>query len=566
MQHDASRVVQAAIQFGNTSQRSSLLKELAPAIPELSKIQYAHFVVLKLINYCGGNDTVITKSKGKNKEKSIAQATEVEQQRRIIIKAFKGHMPKLCIHAVGARCVELLFGSFPPKEFASLRYELYGPHLALFLSGTETYTNASLMVLLKDHADKREQVLAFVANVLSKGGDKGLYSFAYFQKLYWEYTQSLLLLPRDKDSTSMNAEDDDKILQEGKLKIQKEISSTVSDHAIQMISSRAGTRVVCEGAAYGTPKDRKKVLKSLKGYTRSSLLHRDAYLLILRVLDVMDDTVTVQKMMLHEIITRPEKEMEVDDAESPLLELALHDTGSKLFLRLLAPENSSYMDPLELDILAPATMKDADGNVFSTSKKEASARQNELLNYLKTSLETLATQHTAELMRSKSGSKVLREILLSFPSEQLASAITAATHQSSSDDDEADDKEGKKSVSVFEDPVAQIFIKNVILLEVVEANLAKNESNKKINKWSQERVEQYKKSGISFAANLYNEYKGSLLDKVGFCNRGAFVLEALCRVDSTGSKVKKELSKESSKMAKLGKKQKGFECLTQILK
>mgnify|MGYP002785444692 CR=1 FL=1 len=56
LQHDASRVIQAAIQFGNEEQRKELLKEIcaesAAGLAELSKIQYAHFCCLKFIKYC----------------------------------------------------------------------------------------------------------------------------------------------------------------------------------------------------------------------------------------------------------------------------------------------------------------------------------------------------------------------------------------------------------------------------------------------------------------------------------------------------------------------------------
>lgn len=64
MQHDASRVVQAAVQFGTTAQRTIMLYELANSVVELSKLQYAHFVVLKLITYCSRqpeNQQVIVK-------------------------------------------------------------------------------------------------------------------------------------------------------------------------------------------------------------------------------------------------------------------------------------------------------------------------------------------------------------------------------------------------------------------------------------------------------------------------------------------------------------------------
>lgn len=51
LQHDASRTVQAAIQFATPEQRRKICKALAPQLPEISKVQYAHFCVLKLIQY-----------------------------------------------------------------------------------------------------------------------------------------------------------------------------------------------------------------------------------------------------------------------------------------------------------------------------------------------------------------------------------------------------------------------------------------------------------------------------------------------------------------------------------
>lgn len=55
LQHDASRVVQAAIQFGNDKQRKELLTEICDStgsLAEISKSQYAHFCSLKLIKCC----------------------------------------------------------------------------------------------------------------------------------------------------------------------------------------------------------------------------------------------------------------------------------------------------------------------------------------------------------------------------------------------------------------------------------------------------------------------------------------------------------------------------------
>ena len=62
LQHDASRVVQAAIQFGNDEQRKEILTEICKtegSLAEMAKIQYAHFCCLKFIKYCARDDASI---------------------------------------------------------------------------------------------------------------------------------------------------------------------------------------------------------------------------------------------------------------------------------------------------------------------------------------------------------------------------------------------------------------------------------------------------------------------------------------------------------------------------
>ena len=63
LQHDASRVVQAAIQFGNEEQRRELLTEICASeeasLAELAKIQYAHFCCLKFIKYCDRDEKAL---------------------------------------------------------------------------------------------------------------------------------------------------------------------------------------------------------------------------------------------------------------------------------------------------------------------------------------------------------------------------------------------------------------------------------------------------------------------------------------------------------------------------
>jgi pumilio homology domain family member 6 len=80
LQHDASRVVQAAIQFGSDSERRELLNELCASeegsLVELAKIQYAHFCCLKFIKYCNRDDQCM---------KMIIKVRKTQKPKQILI-------------------------------------------------------------------------------------------------------------------------------------------------------------------------------------------------------------------------------------------------------------------------------------------------------------------------------------------------------------------------------------------------------------------------------------------------------------------------------------------------
>lgn len=417
-----------------------------------------------------------------------------------IKQSFKGHMNKLAVHAIGARVVELLFSTFPPKQTSKLKLEFYGPRFTLFNDGNLSNSSyPTIETVLKAQSSGKESALASLLGLINKGIEKNLFSFAYFQQILCEYVTTAS--PNEVRS----------------------LCSSLVDHSIHLLSTRAGSRTVAECAAYGTPKDRKRMMKSLKGYTRSSLLHSDAYIAILRMLDVIDDTVTVQKSVLAELEVLPEKKvvnpLEEKDNEdednnkiSPLLELALSETASKMFLLLLSKDEDTkkkYLDPLEIEILRPdPTVKEGDEEV-PTSKKNRNTRRVELLQYMKSSLVECCINHSTDLLPSRCGGKVLKEVYEAFPSKELADAIVESCDYESN--------EGE-SLSMFEDSIGQLCIKSII-----QCDILKDEKNAFMTK------------------AIVKKYGRNLLVDIGSSNRGAFVLVALLKSDKTGT-VKKELN------------------------
>jgi pumilio family protein 6 len=508
LQHDASRVVQAAIQFGTPQQRKEVVMELCEQddLQELCKVQYAHFCVLKMIKYCYRDAEcvrAIVKVSG-SKTGTVALSSCFSLSSPLdALQALKGSIPKLAVHSVGARVVELLFSTFSTKASAPLKQELYGPHFSLF--GDET-NHAALASNLEIAPDKKQVTLEFILGILNKALEKGLYSFVYLQELAAEYVE------------------------EASCNDVRAMAPTVVDHSIHMLSTRAGTRVVAACASYGTAKDRKRIMKSLKGYTKSSLLHRDAYLAILRLVQMTDDTVSIHKSVLAEILNAPSQE---ESEASSLLEIALDTNGSKLFLMLLVSsqeERIKYLDPYERQVLAENPCVLENGQETPTSKKNAETRRKELLNHLRKPLIELCTNHANELVRSLPGSRVLHQVFATFSPQEVVNAVVNVCVA------ELDVEEN----SLFEDPIGHLAIKNLLLCDVDDQK-------------------------AMFATAFYEKMHSRLMD-VAKSNRGAFVLTALLKVDAVRERALSELTKHKTELKKLsikGKATAGYNALLQ---
>lgn len=478
LQHDASRVVQAAIQFGTPAERKLILQELCKDsgnLVEMAKSQYAHFCVLKAIKYCHSDPA----------------------NAKLFCKAFKGHMPRMATHSVASRVIESLFAALSTKQTAMLKQELYGPHFSLFAADAlqEDAPVPTLESNLLAVPEKRQVTLDFVRHLVNKGIEKSLFGLRYFQNLFSEYVAVA-------EPIEIRA-----------------LAATSADHAIHLLSTRAGTRVVASLTAYGTAKDRKRILKSLKGYARSGLLHHDAYLAVIRLVQLTDDTVSVHKNLLNELLTAAK---DSESTDSPLLEIAVSDTGAKLLFMLLIADKDmrqKCFDPYEHSVLFPNPTILEDGQEVPTSKKDPEARRKELIKFLREPLVELCTKHTDELLRSQSGSILLREVYQAYHPEGVVSAAVAVC-ESALVGEQAED-----TMSLFEDPSGHLAVKNLLLADATSKE-------------------------APFATAFYSSLKGQLVD-VAKSNRGAFVVGALFKIPSLKKDVVAELKKQANALKKL---------------
>ena len=163
LKHDAARVVQSLIQWGDAKQRAKIAAELGPRMLELAKLPYARHVALCLLRH-------------------------VKDEDRVFFKSFEGGFAKLATHATGAKVAEAALKSVSKKDAASLRAELFGTEFALFAK--ETGAGASLKDVLAANATRKGRVLDGVERALARLCDKALVHLHLSHDLLFEYVEA----------------------------------------------------------------------------------------------------------------------------------------------------------------------------------------------------------------------------------------------------------------------------------------------------------------------------------------------------------------------------------------
>lgn len=373
--HDASRVIQALLKFGTPAQRTSTIEELKEHILELAKMQYGCFLVQKMIRYGG------------------------KQDRATIVKVLTGHVVTLATHNIAANVLEYAQEFLTPAQLSGLKLEFYGKEFAYF----KAENKKNLKDIVADNRQKRGEILKHVASILNRMVDKQLLGLAFVQTLLWDYFS--------------NADHEDVM----------QMVVNVRDASLALLATRNGARVVNKCIALGDAKDRKRIIKCLKDKVLEATNHPSGYLVIQRLLDVVDDTVLVQKSVLAEL-------------NDHLFAVAMHPTGRKVLLQLLSPLNTKYLSPDDIELLAVPTLPNpADASQpIVNYKKDPTTRREELLKGLLPKLEEMCTENAAALMRSKEGRDVLVEVLKKSAAvnDEVATALVDALSAPPASDDE----------------------------------------------------------------------------------------------------------------------------------
>lgn len=181
-----------------------------------------------------------------------------------------------------------------------------------------------------------------------------------------------------------------------------------------MLHTREGARVAQYCLLYASPKDRKHIVKSFKGFIHSIAKEQYGHAVLLSCFECIDDTVLVGKALITELFKPASAEFLVN-------ELLRDQYGSRVILFLLCGRNKRYQPAYIIKEL-----QETDAIRAETSKKDPESRYAQLLEFTLPLLIPEVARFADELIRDKAGSTVLLETCNNAPSADSISAITEA--------------------------------------------------------------------------------------------------------------------------------------------
>ncbi|CAG8758070.1 8832_t:CDS:2, partial [Dentiscutata erythropus] len=236
--NDTSRVIETCLKYGSKEQRNIIASELEGRLLEASKNKYAKYIVCKLMKFC-------------------------PEYRSKMLTEFKGQVKKLFLHTEARNVLLEVYELSNANQRSSLLQEFYGPEFTLF-KRTE---NLNIKDLIAEDPSKKDRILKnlfqTIQHIINK---QESFNYIIMHRILLEY---------------FTYADDHKI---------KEVIEAICEHIPLFLHTYEGSQVAMLCFSYGSVKGRKVMLKSLKEYITKICKEEYGYLVLLRALDVVDDT------------------------------------------------------------------------------------------------------------------------------------------------------------------------------------------------------------------------------------------------------------------------------------
>eukprot|EP00252_Welwitschia_mirabilis_P011378 TRINITY_DN25592_c0_g1_i1.p1 TRINITY_DN25592_c0_g1~~TRINITY_DN25592_c0_g1_i1.p1 ORF type:complete len:664 (-),score=128.81 TRINITY_DN25592_c0_g1_i1:363-2354(-) len=374
--HVTSRVLQTCIKYCQQPERDSVYKELYPHFLKLARNTYAVHLLTKMID------------------------NEGKKRLQEMISSLHGHVVALLRHPVGSIVVENIYKLANGSQKQELVSEFYSPEYRIFKGGKGRLSD----LLSGENPTKKASILENISTSLQPILEKGIVDHSIIHRVLFEY---------------LSVSDE--------LSIRDVVQQLSGPLLIRMIHTKDGSKVGALCVRHGSAKERKKIVKGMKGHALKIAYDEYGSFVIMCILSFMDDTSLVNKFILSEL---------ADDLKG----LSLNKNGRRCLLHLLCPNIPCYFPPDVLEIVrsnhisgssskvegsaslhednsADPTAKNDDASERSEepskiSKKDASTRRFELLvkSGLAQKLIEVCTQNARELLCSQYGKDVIFEV------------------------------------------------------------------------------------------------------------------------------------------------------------
>ncbi|KAI5084053.1 hypothetical protein GOP47_0000222 [Adiantum capillus-veneris] len=368
--HVMSRVLQTCLKFCSAQERASIYEELRPQFLQLAQNTYSHYLVLKMLD----------------------QAATDKKQLQKMIASLHGNVVAFLRHPVASAVVEHAYKLASSVEKQALLAEFFSPEYRLF-KGLVSNTPCRLVDMLAEEPGmKRRNVLEHMTSSLQPMLEKGIVDHSIIHRALIEYLSIA-----------------------GKAMATDVLQQLSGPLLVRMIHTREGAKVGVTCVSLGSRKERKKIIKGLKGHATKVACDAYGCLVLVAILDLVDDTEMLNKFIVNELAKNVEQ-------------IAFDRHGRRVFLHLLAPQKAQYMSagalmplPIGGDVSEEATVEEADeqnnevldgSRMDSKSKKDPFVRRMELLKSasLGEKLADLCTAHAGDLLRSPLGKDLIYEV------------------------------------------------------------------------------------------------------------------------------------------------------------
>ncbi|XP_033347431.1 protein penguin [Bombus vosnesenskii] len=445
--HDMSRIIQWIFKYSDAEIRQAISKELKPSFLSMIESKYARNCIKTMLKY-GSQET-----------------------RHEIISTCYGNIVRFMSHSVSAPLLELMYSTWATEiEKRYFKQEFYGDMYKQakdkkIKTLSDTYVTAEYM---------KTATLSAVKGNLMRILNKKFLNSTLLHCVLLEFLNNCSL--EDK----------------------KEIIAMLRSSIVELSQTKFGSQVAVICIWHGSNKDRKIIMKSIKGNIKNISMSEYGYLILLALFDSVDDTVLIKKVIFSEI-------------QNDLTDIALSDHGKHVILYLVARRNSHYFAPSIVKYL-----EQGDNN--ATSKKPAHIREKELLDLISDSLLESVIINTPIWMSNSSIAMVTLAILKVGTKEKLEKAFEAVTIFIT--DLKSKIKEGDEEYKPVEHAGLHMMLKKLILND----------------------KELQEKGESSFGKILVNHLETNIIEEWIECNRGCFLLVLLLE-NGTVSTVNTILSK-----------------------